>query len=177
MKKKVRVFSLRNLARIPAFISGRMGHYKKVHLMHAAKIIITFSTQFSFGYLKLTPHMVAVRGRLKMSSFIYLFCFHILAWRKLHIEWPKKKKNGPFVRKSGLNVCWVCKFNSRQRKKTGAMLQTVQLDNWLLKDVCIHPIYFVNQSGQLLTDLAAIPKFYQPYSTSFYTTLFCSMLF
>lgn len=60
--------------------------------MHAAKIIITFSTQFSFGYLKLTPHMVAVRGRLKMSSFIYLFCFHILAWRKLHIEWPKKKK-------------------------------------------------------------------------------------
>lgn len=92
-------------------------------------------------------------------------------------RWWIAKKNGPFVRKSGLNVCWVCKFNSRQRKKTGAMLQTVQLDNWLLKDVCIHPIYFVNQSGQLLTDLAAIPKFYQPYSTSFYTTLFCSMLF
>lgn len=93
VEKIVGVFSWGNVARIPAF-NVRMGHCKKkkkkktkwsFHLRHASETIIAFCTWSSFGYLKMTPHMVTVRGRLKISSLIYLFCFHIFAWRKLHM--------------------------------------------------------------------------------------------
>lgn len=33
--------------------------------------------------------MVTVRGRLKFSSLIYLFCFHFLARRKFRMGWAK----------------------------------------------------------------------------------------